>query len=166
MLDTKSKLLYPKLFQRMALFSQHLKPNLVIKRLILRLKKLLPLSKSQKNEVQKIRLDLGKEEINQAFSMLTKTKEVMVYEEFSKFARIVRREALKNQIMTPLFCKGVLIRVRIKKTEIINRIFPDYGWQKYFKGGLKIIETDGDHMGMIRLPNIQDLAKKLNTLLK
>jgi thioesterase domain-containing protein len=67
--------------------------------------------------------------------------------------------------MTPLDCKGVLMRVKIKETEIINHIFPDYGWQKYFKAGLKIIETDGDHMGMIRQPNLQDLAKKLNTLL-
>ena len=50
--------------------------------------------------------------------------------------------------------------------EVDKPNFFGYGWQKYFKGGLKIIETDGDHMGMIRLPNIQDLAKKLNTLLK
>lgn len=165
MFDTKLKLLYPKLLTRMAYFSLHLKPDLAIKALILRFKNHFQSSKSQKNEDQKIRLDLGIEEINQVFSILTKTKEVMAFEEYSKFARTVRREAFKNHIMTPLDCKGVLMRVKIKETEIINHIFPDYGWQKYFKAGLKIIETDGDHMGMIRQPNLQDLAKKLNTLL-
>ena len=102
------------------------------------------------------------QEINTALSRLSETKELMVFSEFSKYANAIRRSAFSQHLMEPVNSKGLLVRVSIKETEIINSVFPDYGWRNYFKGGLKIIETEGDHISMLRSPNHHVLAKQLN----
>nr|NQU90526.1 AMP-binding protein [Bacteroidota bacterium] len=96
---------------------------------------------------------------------LSENKEVVAWSDFEPYAQLIRKQAIKNYVPKPLPCKGLLLRAKALNTERIHNLNIDYGWRSYFKGGLEIAETDGEHLSIVQVPNIGVLAKKLNYLL-
>jgi thioesterase domain-containing protein len=76
----------------------------------------------------------------------------------------IRRQAMLGYMVKPLLCKGILIRVEISENEILHGFLPDFGWGNYFRGGLTIEKTEGDHSSMVETPFKMNLAKKIRKI--
>jgi len=62
--------------------------------------------------------------------------------------------------------EGVLIKAKIQywgKGVILKN---DYGWGEVISGDIKLHDIEGDHLGIIKSPNVQSLAKQLKVYLK
>lgn len=76
----------------------------------------------------------------------------------------IRRQAMLGYMIKPLLCKGILIRVEISENEILHGFLPDFGWREYFRGGLTIEKTEGDHSSIVEHPYKINLAKKIKKI--
>ena len=43
---------------------------------------------------------------------------------------------------------------------------PDYGWSRFIKGDMESYEIEGDHLSIIKKPNVSQLAKYLTPYLQ
>jgi acetoacetyl-CoA synthetase len=77
----------------------------------------------------------------------------------------MRTIAQHRYFIKPLYCKGILIRAHPTKDDILRRVLKDFGWNRYFEGGLDIVETNGDHSTILDAPNMLMLAKKIREIL-
>jgi thioesterase domain-containing protein len=77
-----------------------------------------------------------------------------------KFLRRIR-DAYKFR---PLDCRAVLFRCQddFYSTHTLNG---QMGWEGLFGRGLEIIETPGDHASLLKEPNLQELATRIDSLL-
>ncbi|MGB3510291.1 MAG: amino acid adenylation domain-containing protein [Microcoleaceae cyanobacterium] len=77
----------------------------------------------------------------------------------------VRSEAMKNYVPRSYSGKMVLFRAMDKDEFKFHQIDPLHGWGEVATGGLEIIDVPGDHIGILKEPNVRVLAEKLQTYL-
>jgi len=90
---------------------------------------------------------------------------VDLWDDFHKIMIYVHYQILSRYKIKKLRGKGILIRIKKRKTDIKHLMLPDYGWGRYFKGGLKTFEIESTHSNMVQSPDLKILIKKLVELL-
>ena len=111
---------------------------------------------------------LGKEEMFKfVFKKAKKAKIIPRFIKLKQFSHYI----LINQTQTQAWLrykmlpyKGDMVLFRSEE----NKGFKpkDLGWGKYVKGNIKIIDVSGDHLSMLKEPNVQAVAKEIVKLLK
>jgi amino acid adenylation domain-containing protein len=74
-----------------------------------------------------------------------------------------RYYALQNYVPKPY--KGRLVLFRAIEQDPFAVVTPDLDWGTLAKGGLQVFDIPGDHLSILRAPNVQVLAEKLSECL-
>ena len=83
--------------------------------------------------------------------------------DFALFRHVVyRQSALKyGPTMRPYPGKIILIRALDGGVEAEGVNNPDHGWGKYAQGGVQCVDVPGDHVGVLKQPNVKVLAQQV-----
>jgi len=71
----------------------------------------------------------------------------------------VYRNAQKNYRLRPLASQAVLFRAQDSEFKHLFAIDGNLGWDGLFEGGLKVVESPGDHFTLLKTPNLELLVE-------
>ena len=77
----------------------------------------------------------------------------------------IHEHARENYRLQPLNCRAVFFRAQDSSHAHLYRVDAYMGWDGLFKGGLKIVDTPGDHFTLLKDPHLQTLAAQFKKLL-
>ena len=79
--------------------------------------------------------------------------------------KFVYDNAMKSYRMSRLDCRGVLFRAESTQNSVSLSLEVHLGWGGLFGKGLEVVVVPGDHLSMMRQPNVNILASEISKTL-
>jgi|GEM_PF-3550132 len=122
----------------------------------------------QRSFVKKLKKELRKYFSYFEKKFIAKKNKSHEHTRMAKLREQAYRNAMESFDMAGEYYDGevVLIKAKIQYWGKGVTLKNDYGWGDVISGDIKLHDIEGDHLGIIKSPNVQSLAKQLKAYLK